>query len=200
MSLTPVDLPCAEAIGGVLCTIAKPSLRCLAVAVSSGAQVVIETCRCGMCKPGRHHGPGGAKSLKNVRGSQLRGRWLDVKAEARQAEHAAKVKYDVMPSRLSPNLSSRRTPPSLQETAAAMDVPEQPAPVHVLPGPLSISSLRRCQCPDCPQRRRRSRYTIIPESGGRKEERYMEGYETILADFPNVDEGQLEVGQDWALL
>jgi len=155
--------------------------------------------RCPLCKPGRHHGPGGAKSLKNVRGSQVRMKWLDVHAEVRQAEHAAKEVYDVMPSKPSPNLTGQTKPPSSQETAAAMRVPEQPSPVPMLPGPLSIS-LRRCQCPDCPQRRRRLRYSIIPESGGQKEKRETEAYDTILADLPNIDEWSLEVGQEWTLL
>merc|ERR1719195_258075 len=153
--------------------------------------------RCSMCKPGRHHGPGGAKSLKNVRGSQLRGRWLDVKAEARQAEHAAKVLYDVMPGQFSLSPSGRGKPSAVQEAVAAVDVPDPPVPIAVPPGPLPISSLRICQCPDCPQGKRRSRYTINPESGGRRERRDTEGYETVLADLLDMNEWQLlEVGQE----
>lgn len=41
--------------------------------------------RCGMCKPGRHHGDGGAKALKKVRGGE-RTAWLAVVDEARLGE------------------------------------------------------------------------------------------------------------------
>mmetsp|Transcript_23290 Transcript_23290/g.42478 ORF Transcript_23290/g.42478 Transcript_23290/m.42478 type:complete len:228 (+) Transcript_23290:84-767(+) len=43
--------------------------------------------RCSMCKPGRHHGPGGAKSLKKVgRGHGSRSLWKLVYQEARSSE------------------------------------------------------------------------------------------------------------------
>lgn len=45
--------------------------------------------RCSMCKPGRHHGPGGKKALKKCRaGGVVRKRWLDVVQEARDMEKA----------------------------------------------------------------------------------------------------------------
>merc|ERR1719215_743887 len=152
--------------------------------------------RCSMCKPGRHNGPGGAKSLKHVKGSQLRQRWLDVKDEARQAVHSARTLSDVMPRQLSPSTSSQRKPPSPQKSAAAVHASELPASAPVLP--LSISSFQRCQCPDCPQRRRRrSRFTIIPESIGPTENTEAKGYETILADLPQFEEWQLVEGHEW---
>eukprot|EP00811_Abedinium_folium_P016094 NODE_25037_length_601_cov_18.569620.p1 GENE.NODE_25037_length_601_cov_18.569620~~NODE_25037_length_601_cov_18.569620.p1 ORF type:complete len:118 (-),score=19.13 NODE_25037_length_601_cov_18.569620:172-525(-) len=44
--------------------------------------------RCSNCKPGRHHGDGGAKATKKVRGSSSRGPWLQLCEEVRNAEKA----------------------------------------------------------------------------------------------------------------
>lgn len=45
--------------------------------------------RCSMCKPGRYHGPGGAKALKKLSSSNSRGQralWSEVLHEARNSE------------------------------------------------------------------------------------------------------------------
>lgn len=52
--------------------------------------------RCGMCRPGRHQGPGGKKALKKCRRAvgDARERWLDVVREAREAEKAGAMRSD----------------------------------------------------------------------------------------------------------
>eukprot|EP00448_Togula_jolla_P004513 CAMPEP_0170620810 /NCGR_PEP_ID=MMETSP0224-20130122/28262_1 /TAXON_ID=285029 /ORGANISM="Togula jolla, Strain CCCM 725" /LENGTH=198 /DNA_ID=CAMNT_0010947019 /DNA_START=70 /DNA_END=667 /DNA_ORIENTATION=+ len=53
------------------------------ISTSSGRDIA----RCGMCRPGRHHGAGGAKAYKKVN-PDARAQWQRVLGEARHAELA----------------------------------------------------------------------------------------------------------------
>merc|ERR1712118_228512 len=83
--------------------------------------------RCGMCKPGRHHGAGGAKALKKVSGSHGRAakaEWIATLNEARLATRAPPVdEYDPC------TLQFRKLP--LQFTAGAeVELRRMPITLH----------------------------------------------------------------------
>jgi len=155
--------------------------------------------RCSMCKPGRHHGAGGAKSLKKVQGSQARNRWLDVLGEARDAEHSAEPDEVLLGPRAT---SSPRKP------LAAQDSPPVPVPLPVpvpVPSsstmPLTLAFAQTCPCRGCPPQRKRSwQYRIIPENAHQRRRTDAADYERILAELPFDDEWQLAREEEWLLL
>lgn len=81
--------------------------------------------RCGMCKPGRRQGPGGAKALKKVNtriSERVRSSWLAVVDEARAASHFPPL--DSSAGTLMPECEEPL--PSCEET---FSYPESPASV-----------------------------------------------------------------------
>jgi len=115
--------------------------------------------RCSMCKPGRHQGAGGAKSLKKVKNSQVRMRWLQLLEEVRFAEHCPNA-AEVGPLL---QLPRRKKPCALpvDDEAPSVESPEAPARVKVsdflchahVPQP-PVPSIQWCRCRGCPQSKR----------------------------------------------
>lgn len=152
--------------------------------------------RCSMCKPGRHHGPGGAKALKKVKGSQTRHRWLTLLDELHHVDGHEEL-LDVPLQR--PMRSSGRRKPhvpvpklSLLDLKPPISVPEPP---RVLP----MAFPQICRCRACPQKKRRWRFSLS-ENGASSESRHAEDYESVLAHLPEDDEWQLVIGEEWVLM
>lgn len=144
--------------------------------------------RCSMCKPGRHHGAGGAKSLKKVKGSKARAAWLDVMAEVRRAELHDMALFPKMATSETQSEPAVMPSPDPENTAKA--VPAVPVPPVSWGLPLAAA---KCQCAGCPQRKRRFRF-LKPERTLDDEK----DYEVVMADLlNNIEE---TVGDEWVLL
>jgi len=145
--------------------------------------------RCSMCKPGRHRGAGGAKSLKKVKGSKARTAWLDVMAEVRQAEL-----HDIA---LLPKMATWETQqsepavmPSLDLEKIAEAIPAVPVPPLSWGLPMTAP---KCQCAGCPQRKRRWRFFKAERTLADEKD-----YEVVMADL--LSKIEETVGDDWVLL
>eukprot|EP00930_Biecheleria_cincta_P008293 TRINITY_DN109708_c0_g1_i1.p1 TRINITY_DN109708_c0_g1~~TRINITY_DN109708_c0_g1_i1.p1 ORF type:complete len:272 (+),score=35.97 TRINITY_DN109708_c0_g1_i1:59-817(+) len=146
--------------------------------------------RCSMCKPGRHHGAGGAKALKKVKGSQTRQRWLTLLDELHHLDHHESL-LDV-PLQGPIRSSGQRKPLVL--------VSEHWLPVSFPDSPQALPAFaQKCKCRACPQKKRRWRFSLS-ENAASSESRHAEDYETVLADLPNDVGWQLVVGEGWVLV
>mmetsp|Transcript_24105 Transcript_24105/g.53426 ORF Transcript_24105/g.53426 Transcript_24105/m.53426 type:complete len:223 (+) Transcript_24105:71-739(+) len=75
------------------------------ISTSSGRDIA----RCGMCRPGRHHGAGGAKAYKKVN-PDARAQWQRVLGEARHAELAGSGALEPESDQLARHQLSARRP------------------------------------------------------------------------------------------
>jgi len=152
--------------------------------------------RCSMCKPGRHHGAGGAKALKKVKGSQSRQRWLTLLDELHRVDRTEEI---LEMSLQGPIRSSGRRKPHVLVPEHRLLGLKPPTSVPEPPQALPMAVPQKCKCRACPQKKRRWRFSL-PGNDASSESRHSEDYESILAHLPEDDEWQLVGAEEWVLM
>lgn len=121
--------------------------------------------RCGMCHPGRHHGPGGKKALKKSRpGCSERMRWLGVVQEAREVKKTGALRsldlaeaslQLIIPAIAKPSLSTQGSvAPMPAENGLIVALPPPPTPdVARVKTRKQDVRRRRAGCTCCPANR-----------------------------------------------